>query len=344
MSARPAGARTRPLAAALILGLAGVGPPTHALAQRSPSRPPFLRLGAEAGAGSVYDTNLERRHDGFQSWGWTAAAAANLRAQAGPASLSLGYRVEAHRFDADERWNRVTRLASAITGIRISRVLLLDVTAEHVTGRASEDREIGDEYALLPRLELRPDGRNRIRIRAGYRVRNYGDLGGRDARNRLIGFDYRIGPSGGARVELGSRYEINATDDARNGFHRWTHRVRFNAPLATGTEIAFELYQYSRTYPDRLLSMEAPTDLSDEGVDILAGYRDTGAAAGSNDAMTDQDLFPRHDQIWAPSIVLLRAAGPVEVQIAYQFEARLSNDLRRGYTGHTTTVTTRVRY
>ncbi|HUF68840.1 MAG TPA: hypothetical protein VMM79_09385 [Longimicrobiales bacterium] len=330
----------RSLALTLSLLFAAIAAtPGEARAQRR--GPSFARLGFELTGSSVYDSNLSRSVDRLESWGWTAGGATTLHLERGATALSLEYGVDAHRFGASDRWDRVTQEARATFAGRISDALRVDVMAEHGTGRASEDREIGKEYAVFPRLDVLPDSRSRIRIRGGYRIRDYGDLGGRNARNRLIGVDYRIGASGGAGVEIGTRYEVNVTEEARNRFYRWRHRARFTAPLGRASDIAIALEQQSRRYPERLLSMEPVDQLSGEARDLLAGYTDSGIPGGGTG--TDPRTFPRHDQIWKPSLEITYGAGPVEIELGYEFEARLSNDLRRGYDGHTLTLGTRVR-
>jgi hypothetical protein len=303
---------------------------------------PYLDLGVT----SIYDTNLERRHDGPAALGLQIRALAGLRASGRRLTGSFDYALGLNRFDAGGRWNWVSHTARAAFAARLGPVTL-GATGEYLVGIASEDSEIGDQYGVLPRLELRLDDRNRLRVQVGQRKRRFGELGGEDADNRLIGLDYRIGRSGSATIELGSRFELNDTEDSRSRFRRWTHWLRFVAPLGSGTDLSLELRHYARVYPERFLHMESPDVLVDPDSAWPPGYRELQPGQLPQVIpWPDETLgrFPRHDLVWIPSVsVAWRVAGGLELELRYQYEARLSNDLRRDYGGHLITVGTRVR-
>jgi hypothetical protein len=303
---------------------------------------PYLELGVT----SVYDTNLERRYDGPAALGVQTRALAGLRASGRQLTASLDYALGLNRFDTGGRWNWKSHTARASIAARSGPVTLA-VTGEYLVGIASEDSEIGNQFGVLPRLELRLGQRNQLRVQAGQRERRFGELGGENADNRFIGADYRIGRSGSATLELGSRFELNDTEDSRSRFRRWTHWLRFFAPFGTGSDLSLELRHYSRVYPERYLSMESPDVLVHPGTALPPGYRDLLPGRLSQVIPwpdETRDRFPRHDLVWIPSAAFAqRVAGGVEFRLGYQYEARLSNDLRRDYGGHLITFGTRVR-
>lgn len=299
-----------------------------------------------AGVHTVYDTNLERRHDGLASFGLVAAAGAGLRAGLGASGAALTYDYALYRYELSEHFNRSAHTVRTNLTIRPARPLLVAATAEYATGSASEDREIGSQLSLIPRVELRAGTRHRLRLQAGYRLRRFGDLSGEDVDNYLVSLDYRLGVSRRPTIELGSRFDTNTDADPRSSFDRWTHRLRFNAPVGAGAELNLGMQQSTRNYPHRLLHMEAGEDLAAEGVEWLARYQDAERnwPIPPHPAATLPGV-PRRDEIWMPSLGFIwRTRAGLELELGYQFEARVSNDLRRGYSGHTTTFATRVRH
>jgi hypothetical protein len=330
-----------------LIVLAAPASPANAQADpRGRPRPVVIRPYIDLGVTSVHDTNLERRFGGPSAFGMEAGTLAGVRAAASSLSASLDYRLGVHRFETGGRWNWVSHTTRAVLAARAG-ALTISATGEYLVGTPSEDREIGNQYGILPRLELRLDSRNRLRLQLGYRMRRFGDLGGDRAHNRLAGVDYRIGASGSANLELGSRFETNDTQNPRTDFRRWTHRLRFSSPVGRDGEIAFQVRHYSRLYPERFLRMEAVDDVMDPDSAWRSAYRqyEPGtwpAVIPLPDESTDR--FPRHDLIWIPSIEFgHRVGGGLELEFGYQYEIRVSNDLRKDYSGHTLRLGTRLR-
>lgn len=175
-----------------------------------------------------------------------------------------------------------------------------------------------------------------------HRIRRFGERSGKDAVNQGLGVDYRVGRSDQPRLEMGSRYDVSATTDPRSEFQRWSHRAMFNAPLARRLDLELGATQTTRTYPKRLVELEpiGSLDLNDEERRLLEHYLPDNSGSIPFDDMPD-DLFlrwrdlPRRDEMWAPTAsIALRAANGVQARLAYEMEVRLSNDLRRGYSGH----------
>lgn len=311
--------------------------------RRSRSRSPW-RFSLDAALGSLYDTNLQHRHDGVASFGSTAKVGAGVQRRLGPASAGLAYALTVHRYEEDPTRSRESHSARAVVGLVAGPRVALTVTGDASIGGSSEDREIGNEYGLSPRIDLRLGASQRLRLTAARRTRRYEELGGRDAENLSLGVDYRFRSESGAAAEVGSRFEANRAARASSSFTRWTHRARLTVPLAGALVATVEMKQSSRAYPHRHLAVEEPgdVDLTDRQLEVLRRFGDPdepGAGGGLDDVPPDVLLAwtrtPRSDHIWTPSAALRLPLGfGVELRTAYRFDGRASNDLRRNYGAH----------
>jgi len=310
------------------------------------------RLGGGVGLATVYDSNLDHRAAAVPGLSTAASGDLDLRYSGRRLGLQLAYVASHYRYEGDPERNRTTHNSRAVLSFTPSAVLLLSVTFEGSFGGLSEDREIGTQYGFVPRVEIRPDGRNRLRLYSLHRERRYGELSGRDVSNHGAGLDYRVGGRGQPTLELGTRYERTLTEDERSRFNRWTHRVTFTAQLSSAAALTLGGYQSTRTYPERLVELEPLSELEllPEERRLLEGYvRDQDIAGTSPFELVPPDQLlrwrdlPRRDEIWAPAASLAMRALGLEVRLAYDLEVRFSNDLRRGYTAHSLGLRTRWR-
>jgi hypothetical protein len=327
----PVRGRRRAIAVALVLLAA---PPAA-------GQTPF-RLGVGVGLATAYDSNVEHRFDGVAALSVAGAGDLELRRAGRRTDVRLAYAIAHHHYEIEPSRNRTTHDARIGLGYAPSRRYTLSMNLESSIGRLSEDRELGTQHSLTPRLDIRLDERNRLRLRSLHRLRRFGERSGRDVVNHGAGLDYRIGASRQPTLELATRYDQTHTTDPRSRFRRWSHRATFTAPLGSGSTLTLVARQTTRTYPDRHVGLEpiAELDLLPEERRILDHYTDAEPLRSIPfERIPDEVLLrwrdlPRRDEIWAPHAALtLRPAG-VELRIAYDLEVRLSNDLRRGYTAH----------
>lgn len=325
-------------------------PASEPLRTRPPgsrAAPPATTLQWTVGLSTVYESNLERRHRGLESMGVLLSAGAGVRTGAAGSVVSVDYDYALHRYELGDRWDRAAHTGRVALSSRLGSAVILAATAEYASGRSSEDSEIGTEYSVLPRIEVRPDARHRIRLQGGYRKRRFGDLSGSNADNQLLGLDYRLGASRRPALQIASRYDANTTEEPRNRFQRWSHTARFTIPIAAAGEVAFEVRQSTRRYPDRLLHMEPIENVGAEGIEWLSAYHEANPGWPGPGVTQPDDrwrTFPRIDEIWSPAVgIALRTPGGIELDLYYTYETRLSNDLRKGYGAHTTRLSTRLR-
>lgn len=337
----------RPVPAAVAVLFLGTASPVFAQSNA-------WRWTTEVGFATAYDSNVNHRADGAASFVGIGSGGVSLTRRQGALRLDAAYSASLHRYDAIPQKDRTSHDTRATLALALGRRATLAATGEISIGGLSEDREVGSEYTLAPRLDLNLDDRNRVRLHTGYRRRAYGELSGRDAGNVLAGIDYRVGAATGARLEIGTRWDANRSGDTRSRFRRWTHRLRFHAPIGQSVAFAVGARQTTRTYPERFIELEplAELVLSDAERAALAAYtEDTGPGRHARVGDYPPELFekwrelPRRDEVWAPQAELtIAATRTLQIELGYEFEARLSNDLRRGYDGHRTTLATRIRF
>lgn len=332
----------RALVAALALAAAE---PAPGVAQA-----PRVRFSGGLELATVYDSNLDHQPNAAAGMSMAGLGDLGMRYTGRQLALQLSYRAAHYRYDGNPERNRTTHDARAVLTLAPASRFVLSATLEGSFGGLSEDREPGSQYGISPRLEIRPSDRNRIRFHTLHRVRQFGQLSGRDVVNHGGGVDYRIGARGQPALELGTRYDRTLTDDQRSQFNRWTQRVTFTAPIGSATTLTLGAYQTTRVYPRRFVELEPLADLEllPAELRLLEGYtREPGDAAGSPfaDVPADQLLrwrdLPRRDEIWAPTAGLLVRAFGLDMRLGYELEIRLSNDLRRGYTAHAVTFGSR---
>jgi hypothetical protein len=310
-----------------------------------------IRIGAVTGVSAGYDSNVDHRFDAVAAPTVAATGEVELRRRARRTDLRLLYAVTHQRHELETVRTRTTHDARLTLGYSPNRQYSFAINFDSSIGGLSEDRELGTQHGISPRVDVRLGERNRLRMRSIHRLRRFGERSGRDAINHGAGIDYRIGPNGRPTLEFATRYDQTSTDDLRSRFKRWSHRVTFSAPLARNTALSLGARQTTRTYPHRLVQLEpiAELDLLPEEREILEQYTQVELLASIPlDSIPDELLLrwrnlARRDEIWAPYAALTFAPGGFEVRIAYDLEVRLSNDLRRGYSAHSVEVGTRWR-
>ncbi len=217
-----------------------------------------------------------------------------------------------HSYTQTDKWDRVSQLGRAAVDMPVRPWLSVGLTAEASLKGSSEDREIGDQYGFLPRLELRPNSDIRVRLSTAYRKRSFGEASGSNS-NRYVALNSYVNLGHGT-LEGAARFEKNNPQRARNRFERQTYTTR-------GTS----LHSRSATSCSSAWSIR-PGAIPERLVDV------------------DEDREePRLDRKWSPELRWVRTwRRNFRTELEYEFETRFSNDPEKGYRGHVLTLTTAV--
>jgi hypothetical protein len=282
----------------------------------APSRPQTTAVGGltlEASVTTLYDSNIEHEAGGISSYGFIGGASATYRFRSTSPRAQLFYGVALHSYAHTDRWDRVSQAARAIFALPRGP-LTLGLTAEALLKGSSEDRQVGNQFALLPSIELRPSASTRLRTVGAYRRRYYEDTPDLDAENYYVDVDGRA-ELGDAQLEAGARFERNNPELLRNRFERETYNVRLTMAATARDEILFDLKNTRVLYPERLVELDDKED---------------------NEA-------PRRDRKWTPRVSWLRDwGGGLQTELEYELETRDSNDPDKDYRGNLLTLTTRL--
>lgn len=301
---------------------ARVGAPRDSALQRNIRTPAKRqRFWLENQMLNVYDSNVEHDSTNIGSHGFVVGANARFRTRSSRPSLLLEYGIARHSYTATDRWDRVSQLGRL--GLDFpAGALLFGVVGEASLKGSSEDREIGDQYAVLPRIELRPLDDLRLRVIGAYRQRYYGEASGSNAVNRYVNVDMRWRVTPGT-FEAGARFEENRPERSRNRFQRFTYSSAFTWLLGDRDELLVGLEYRPVRYPERTVDIP----IIDE------------------DGEEDEIEVPRRDERWKPEVGWLREWNrKIYSELEYEYEARSSNDPDKRYRGHVITFTTGVRW
>jgi hypothetical protein len=275
------------------------------------------RFSFENAVTNVYDTNIDHDSTNLGSYGIVVGGNGRFRSLGSRPGLQLEYGIAVHQYTATDRWDRVSQIGRAGVDAPLGKHLLFGVTGEIFLKGSSEDREIGDQYAVLPRIEIRPTDNTRFRVITAYRKRYYGESSGSNATNRYVTFDSRIRLNGGT-LEGAARFEENLPKLTRLRFQRQTFTGRYGWDVGDrGQLIAGVEYRPVR-YPERTVDIE-----DDEGETIREEVR--------------------RDTRWKPNLIWLRQwTQKFRTDLEYEYEWRLSNDPDKHYRGHVLSLTTAV--
>lgn len=258
----------------------------------------------------VYDSNIERHNlDPVTSYGFVIGGVGRYQSAAVRPDLSVVYEIARHSYTRNEQFDRVSHNLSAVASRRLTRKLTAEAIAEAALKGSSEDRDVGDQYIFIPRLNYRLDDARRLRLYGAYRIRRYDIDADRDAVNRYVGTEVRSDVSDEARVQLGFRYETNSARAERRSYTRRTYDVTYTRSWGNNDLLAEVRYR-SQRYDQR------PVDEDDDD--------------------------PRHDHRVAPTLEWVHRFGRgFSTTANYTFENRTSNDPDNGYRDHAFALTGR---
>ena len=259
----------------------------------------------------VYDSNIERdKADPITSNGFVIGGVARYQSAAVRPALSVAYEIARHSYTRSEQYDRVSHNLSAVSSRRFTKKLTAEAIAEAALKGSSEDRDVGDQYVFLPRLNYRLDGARRLRIYGAYRIRRYDVNADRDAVNRYVGSELRSDVGDEARMEFGFRYETNSARAARRSYTRRTYDLTYTRTWGKDDDLLAEVRYRSQRYDQR------PIDEDDDN--------------------------PRADRRLTPTLEWVhRFGGGFSMITNYNFENRTSNDPDNGYRDHVVALTGR---
>jgi hypothetical protein len=295
---------------ALAQGTPGTGDQTPQIApvgplppapRRSPSPPrPWSFVAA---ASNVFESNIDRNQDNHHAAGAVVGLGGQYQNRADRPSFTVQYQAGAHVYAGAPNWDRISHNLRSAYEKRLFKPVSFEAVGEISIKGSTEDRELGNQYIVSPRLQYRLPRNVRIGVETGFRVKHYADRT-RNATNPYGGvrLTQRIGRG---RWDLGYRYEENNSDTARNRYIRSTYSGDFTVPIARADTLGFELKFRSRHY-ERLVRI-------------------------------DDRRVPLRDLKWSLSPEWVHVLSPgVQLRAGYEFEQRGANDPGRNYGAHST--------
>jgi hypothetical protein len=310
------------LAAAVVIALAGTFAPLPASGQQAasaeatqgipPASVPDIPRPAVtqprlwslfATASNVFESNIDRNQENNRAEGLVLGVGGQYRNRVDRPSFTAQYQVGGHMYAGAPRWDRISHNARAAYERRLLKALTFEAIGELSIKGSTEDRELGNQYIVSPRLQYRLTRNYRVEIESGYRVKHYED-GARNATNPYGGL--RLTRRFGAgRWDVGYRYEENHSDTARNRYIRSTYRGDLIVPVTSRDNLGVELKVRSRRY-ERL---------------VRIGDR----------------RVPLTDMKWSVSPEWVHVLSPrLQLRASYEFESRGANDPGRNYGAHST--------
>lgn len=269
-----------------------------------------VRLGVFSS--EVYDTNIERNKvDAIPSNGFVFGGAVRYQSAPVRPGITAVYEIARHSYTRSEQFDRISHNLSTVLSRRLTKNLTAETIGEIALKGSSEDRDVGDQYSVLPRLSYRLDPARRLRAYAAYRIRRYDSDSDRDAHNRYVGAELRSNVGRQSRAEVGYRFETNSARAARRSYTRRTYYADLARSFGRDDDLYTELRYRSQRYDKRLIDVNGTTE-------------------------------PRHDHRITPTIEWTHRFGGGFSMIAnYNFENRTSNDVDKGYLDHVFALTGR---
>ena len=181
--------------------------------------------------GGIYDSNINHDEDPVRAYGGFLGGGIRFETD----DFYAEYEIASHRYSHIETgWSRVSHRLETSYEHDLSKKLELELVGEAALKGASEDRDLGDEYVLKPRLNYDLSDSQRVRLYGAYRLRRYGDVDPlRDANNYYAGVQFRQ-RLGSGHLDAEYRWELNRSKGPRNQYNRQTYGLEYTTPLAGG--------------------------------------------------------------------------------------------------------------
>lgn len=265
------------------------------------------RLSLVSFIGSRYDDNVNRDQDPVASVGVVTGLGMRLQSGARRPWFEGEYDVAWHRYSATDRFNRVSQRLRLTASSRLSKAVEVAMVSEGSLKGSAEDRDVADQLALLPRVDLRLSEHHRLRLVGAHRWRRYALAPDQDASNDYAAIELRRRSDDEATWEGEARVERNAAAGRRFVYQRMTVSAAHSRPVGRRSFLDLELQYRMQRYPDRLVEVNS--------VDV-----------------------PRRDARVEPAFGWRWSRWGTEVELRYEPERRWSNDPDKGFVQHLTTV------
>ncbi len=256
-------------------------------------------------AASVFESNIDRTQGGGEAGGLVLGLGGQYQNRADRPTFTVQYQAGGHMYANAPRWTRISHNARAAYERRLFRPLTLETVGEMSIRGSTEDRELGNQYTISPRLQYRLSRTFRVELESGYRVKHYEDRA-RNATNPYggVSLTQRVGRG---KWVLGYRYEENHAETERNRYIRSKYSVEVVAPATRRDTVGVELKVRSRRY-ERLVRV-------------------------------GDSRVPLRDRKWNLSPEWVRVLSPrLQLRASYEFETRGANDPDRPYSAHSMVV------
>ncbi|MEJ7758790.1 MAG: hypothetical protein WKF55_04285 [Gemmatimonadaceae bacterium] len=268
--------------------------------------------GFSAFTAEVFDSNIDReREDPTRANGFVIGGVVRYQSAESRPGFAVAYEAARHSYTASEQFDRISQNLSVVLSRRLTKQVTAETIGEAALKGSSEDRDVGNQFLFLPRLNYRLDAARRLRAFGAYRIRRYETNPDRDAANRYVGAELRSDVGRHSRVDVGYRYETNSARSERRSYVRRTYSTGLERSFGRNDDMFAELKFRSQRYPKRLVEVD------------------------------DEDV-PRHDYRLTPTLEWNHRFGAGFSLIAnYNFENRTSNDPDNGYLDHVFALTGR---
>lgn len=265
------------------------------------------RLSLVSFLGSRYDNNVNRDRDPVASVGVVSGLGMRLQSGGRRPWFEGEYDVAWHRYSATDRFNRVSQRLRFTTSARVARAVEVAMVSEGSLKGSAEDRDVADQLALLPRLDVRLSERHRLRLVGAHRWRRYTLTPDQNATNDYAALELRRRSSDETIWEGEARVERNAAAGSRFAYQRTTVSAAHSRPVGRQSFLDLELQYRVQRYPDRLVEL-------------------------------DNVEVPRRDARVEPAIGWRWSRWGTELELRYEPERRWSNDPDKGFVQHLATM------
>jgi hypothetical protein len=262
----------------------------------------------------MYDSNIEHDATDQQTYGGALGLGLTLERSGRVHGIEAQYEVAAHRYATTDRWNRISQQFEGAYTLKPAPWLRLQTAVEGSLKGNSEDRDLGNQYALKPRLELRPTRLTSIRFTGAYRLKQDERERAKDADNTYLAVEIRQGRESGGELTLGVRRESNHSNGLDDRYRRMLYTLELSSPSSARDVLVFTANYREQRYRYRRVDVS--------GVSLLR--RDQRVTAG---------LEFTH-----------RFTPAMESTLGYAFETRGSNDPEKEYVAHLVSFAVRHRW
>ena len=205
---------------------------------------------------SAFDTNIDHNKDDVDSVGAALGLGFNYRNDPSDPVFELNAEVAGHSYTNTSRWDRFSQKLNAAYELDLPGRWSFDTTGEISLKGSSEDREISNQYVVIPRLSYRTSSQTRVRVYAAARARRYEEDADRNAFNRYVGIEFTERAASDRRWDIGLRYEVNETKGPRQHYVRWTFATGYEFVLPGANRLEVEAKYRMQRYPYRMVDVD----------------------------------------------------------------------------------------